>query len=275
MTSPPSISFEVNGKPLSITLPEPEDGSIRSIFIVGLPKAGSTLMNRIMTPLCRSAGLVPFSLHNTFRTMGLSPAQFPKEAQSLFIPRGYNYNGFRGWDAEYAVPRWASGRTILMVRDPRDMIVSQYYSEAFSHKPPGSEADDALAKRFEERRKALQDQSVEDYVIANAATVRRGYLRTVRRLDKIDYKTWRYEDIVFDKLRWTKEMLDYLQLSAPAELIETTVEKFDIKPSTEQVDQHVRRVTPGDHRNKLSPGTIKRLNNAFSEILERYGYSAD
>lgn len=49
---------------------------------------------------------------------------------------------------------------------------------------------------------------------------------------------------------------------------------MDRRPAQERPDKHVRRVTPGDHREKLQPATIARLNEAFGDVLERFGYSA-
>lgn len=270
-----SISFEVKGHTQKITLPEPQSEDCGSVFLVGLPKAGSTLLNRVMTPLFEHVGLTPFSLHQTFRQMGLEPKFYPKDVSPLFADKGYAYIGFRGWNNRYPVPECASGRTVFLVRDPRDMIVSKYYSEAFSHRPPGTQVDDTLAKRFEERRRELQSQSVDEYVVSDAAAVLRSYRRTLEKLESIEYRTWRYEDVIFDKLRWVQDMLDYLQLEVPDGVVTRVVARNDIRPAAEVADQHVRKVTPGDHRTKLTHATINKLNEIFSDILDQYNYITD
>ena len=35
--------------------------------------------------------------------------------------------------------------------------------------------------------------------------------------------------------------------------------------------EHVRHVTPGDHRNKLKPSTIEQLNRIFADVLDVLG----
>ena len=35
---------------------------------------------------------------------------------------------------------------------------------------------------------------------------------------------------------------------------------------------HIRKVTPGDHKDKLNLNTIKLLNEVFEDILVKYNY---
>lgn len=83
---------------------------------------------------------------------------------------------------------------------------------------------------------------------------------------------WRYEDIIFDKLRWVREVVDYLQLDVPERLVNVAVERNDVRPELEKFDQHIRQVSPGDHRRKLQESSIEKLNVLFRPILDKYGY---
>ena len=38
------------------------------------------------------------------------------------------------------------------------------------------------------------------------------------------------------------------------------------------VMEHIRHVTPGDHKNKLKKSTIAQLNDIFSDTLDALGY---
>ena len=149
------FSFPYKGTTQSIDLPE-KGGDSPSVFLIGLPKAGSTLLNRVMQPLCERGGLAHFSLHNEMRRLGISMRDMPDNIGEIYEPTGYTYIGYRGLQSHDQLPEFASGRTVYLVRDPRDMVVSKYFSEAFSHRPPGSAADDRMVKKFEERRQKLQ-----------------------------------------------------------------------------------------------------------------------
>jgi hypothetical protein len=47
-----------------------------------------------------------------------------------------------------------------------------------------------------------------------------------------------------------------------------------VKPVGEDIRSHMRKVTPGDYREKLRPETIAELNRRFSEVLDALGYSS-
>jgi hypothetical protein len=89
------------------------------------------------------------------------------------------------------------------------------------------------------------------------------------------HRLYRYEDVIFDKLTWTQDMLDYLKFDVPARLVEAVVARNDIVPDDEAPLEHIRHVTPGDHRHKLQPQTIAALNEVFGGVLERFGYDVD
>jgi len=267
-----SVEFAFEGKSQTLTLPDPGKQDLKSAFILGLPKAGSTLLNRIMQPLCEEAGLAAYGLHHELRRLGIPPAKAPANVAELFLPTGYVYLGFRSFPYHFAIPGFASGRTILLVRDPRDMVVSLYFSLAHSHTKPGQAASDSLLKTFNERRQQAQEQDIDSFVLSKTRAVQNYFASIERNLDGIDHKCWRYEDIIFDKERWTNEMLDYLELSVPQKMVRTIVARNDIKPSTEASTEHIRKVTPGDHKDKLNSGTIEKLNQALAPILRRYGY---
>jgi hypothetical protein len=48
--------------------------------------------------------------------------------------------------------------------------------------------------------------------------------------------------------------------------------QVDEVPDSEDQKRFVRRVIPGDHRNKLQPETIKRLNNQLRESMFHFDY---
>nr|MBA3810888.1 hypothetical protein [Caulobacteraceae bacterium] len=44
------------------------------------------------------------------------------------------------------------------------------------------------------------------------------------------------------------------------------------RPPVEDPSAHVRKVTPGDHVDKLKPATIAALNTRLAPILRDHGY---
>ncbi|MDJ0630799.1 MAG: sulfotransferase domain-containing protein [Rhodobacter sp.] len=266
------IVFDYNGKSHCIAFPE-ATADLPSLFVIGLPKAGSTLFNRIMHVLCQRAGYQVVPWHNVLRKYGIRPRDFPVNIAEVFLPKGYAYIGFRGLVQHERLPAFAGGRTVYLVRDPRDMVVSQYFSAAYSHPPPGTKADASLLRDFEATREKLQRTPIDDFVLETAPGFLQMHQLTASLLSDLDHRMWRYEDIVLEKQRWIEEVVGYLDLDVPAGVVRNVVARNDVVPTAESKRQHIRRVTPGDHRDKLKPETIARLDEIFAPVLTRYGYT--
>lgn len=257
-----------------VTLALPEPGRAPSAFLVSLPKAGSTLFYRLMTPIANRAGLPFFSLPNTLHDIGVPARDVATGLSEVFRPTGYTYGGYRGIEPGMELPPYADGRTVVLVRDPRDMLTSLYFSEAKSHVPPGNSASDTLLKQFEERRRRALSTAIDDFVLGRAAGLLFSFETVQRELEGKAHKLFRYEDVIFEKRRWVDETIAYLGMDVPERLIETVVEKNDVRPAGEDDAKHIRKVAPGDHLDKLRPETIAELTRVFAPVLERFGYVA-
>jgi len=266
----PALSFEVEGRAIEVELPPP--GRAPSVMVLGLPKAGSTLLHGMMEAIAGPSGLTYFALAQKMYTSGVLPPQVPAEATKLFVPDGYLFGGFRGVPPQVEMPKWAPGRTILLVRDPRDMLTSLYFSHAFSHRPPGGEEDGAARQQFDKQRAEAQALSVDDFALDRFRRILSLYKQIGRKLARVDHKVYRYEDVIFDKANWLKDIVKTLKLSAGDDWVDANVARFDVVPQEERPDKHVRRVTPGDFKEKLKPQTIAKLDRAFADIYGKYGY---
>ena len=264
----PSMSFTIEGRQIDVRLPPP--GPSSSVVVLGLPKAGSTLLHGMMENMARDLGLTYFALAQQMYTSGVLPPQVPPEVSQVFVPEGYLFGGFRGVPPKVELPTWASGRTILLVRDPRDMLTSLYFSHAMSHGAPGG--DGAAKARFEQQRAEAQAQSIDDFALERSKLVAHIYRLIDKKLKNIDHKVYRYEDVIFEKVDWLRDIATYLKLPISDGMITDTIAKYDIVPSKESPDKHIRRVTPGDFESKLQPETIRQLDEAFADIYQRYGY---
>ena len=235
-----------------------------SVFIVGLVKSGSTLLNRIMRPITVAAGLNYSAPASEMFARGLKL----KGAVIDFEPFGHAYGGFR--DLPWPLPTFGADRTVLLVRDPRDALTSLYFSVAYSHVPPGTADSPKLLAAFEARRARVRAMAIDDFVLQEA----KGQERLMRRIlaNTPRHRLYRYEEIIFDKLAWTVDMVEYLGLSPPPHLVSTVVARNDVLPAEDAPLEHVRHVTPGDHRDKLRPETIAALDARFGEVMNKLGY---
>ncbi len=249
----------------------PTDMSRQSCFLFSLPKAGSVLLNNIFGKLSAEVGLSWVDLPGYCFQNGILPKKLGEDVANIFRPRGYCYGGFRCFAEEYVISDLDKCKSILLVRDPRDILVSDYFSMRSSHPPPGGNG--ALKKMFDEIRVAALEMDIDQYVISMSSEYLHRFESYRHGLkDRVPYKLYRYEDVIFEKRRWIASMMEYLGWEISPKILNRVASEFDAIPRTEDETRHIRQVTPGDHKRKLRPGTISDLNKMFSEIMQEFGY---
>lgn len=251
----------------------PAAGDFPACFAFSIHKAGSSLMHSMIAAVCNKTGIPSISIPDILFVEGIVENEWQNDPGiARALTDGRVYLGFRALppllqvDDSLALTR----KSVLLVRDPRDALVSQYYSfggKHLSHRLPTKNTD-----QFLERTKATADLEIDEYVLTFAPQ----YLAKLRAYrDHLDFSTVllrRYEDIFFDKRNFLEEIFRHFGLQVDADAIREVAEAHDIRPATEQVGQHIRKGTPGDHREKLQPATIARLDEMFREIGLFYGY---
>ena len=190
-----------------------------------------------------------------------------------YRPVGYFYGPFRSFNR--GIPNLEDYKIFLMLRDPRDVIVSSYYS-IYSHVTPLLEGKRAHRLRMNRRKKTLE-QTVDEFAInkleANSRFLDR-YKEYHRELmGKPNVLFLKYEDMVGDFSAWLDRLTGFLELDLGREFIAGLKAGAEFKVSKEDVYKHKRQVTPGDHRRKLKPETIEILNAKTREIRQFFGYS--
>jgi len=75
---------------------------------------------------------------------------------------------------------------------------------------------------------------------------------------------------------WLKKIMSAFCLTNPEEtcqLVEARHAQSVAAGEEEDIWSHKRKVTPGDHREKLRPETIVRLNEIFAPVFRKLGYT--
>lgn len=248
----------------------------QSTMAYSLAKAGSTLLYDMLSVLSPAAGLTYFSPEDALFAEDVSVNNRPANVGDLFSQTGVCYGGFRQFPA-YPIPILHSTKSIFLVRDPRDMAVSLYFSMMKSHVLPegGGSAAGARAE-FERARANVAAVPIDTWVV-HAAVIQytrmfEGYLAQ-GFLWRPNVVTYRYEDVIFDKRGWLADICDWFEWDVPADARNAIADRFDLRPDAERPDQHVRQVSPGNHKAHLSADTIARLNGLFAEYMRLYGYT--
>lgn len=156
---------------------------------------------------------------------------------------------------------------LFMVRDPRDILVSSYYSLAYSH--PLSPAAEIREQQLRERAE-VQSMTLDDFALSQAEKQRRYFaclhdLHTACSCGVL----LRYEDMVDDFDRFAEGLCTHLDIR-PRVL--RNLERRSRPRRQPDESQHRRSGQTGQFRDRLSPETIRRLNEQLSETLKLFGY---
>ncbi len=241
--------------------PRPEVEDTSGVFF-SMHRSGSSLVHRVLRERARAEGLRTVNLARYFTLAGRSlDAAFESEAwrERVFSPRGYYYGVFRRMRP---VPELDRFQVLLLLRDPRDVLTSQFFSLTRGHRMMS-------ADHYDRRRRARR-MDIDAFVLDRASDWRQRYREYVRYLfGRPTVLLVRYEDLIDDFSGHWRTIVDHMgwgSESAPAvPAVDFTVEREDPRA-------HKRQVGWGDHRDKLKPGTVRHLNRTFEGILDELGY---
>lgn len=252
------------------------DSKQQSILHFSLNKSATQYVKKVLTQATTSLGMATanlngYAFHSDFPYLDLLSKEEFEQYQYLFKSKGYLYSVFGGMvDGLKDLEQYL---VVLMIRDPRDIVVSSYFSTAYSHPLPSDNSN--KADDFYEKRARTQQMSVDEYALQESEIVLKVYNRYIELLlekHPTCYVT-KYEDMVNDHEKWLNDLLAYCQLDIKESLRNQLLQQNKrLKPKAENVNDHMRKGVAGDFLEKLQPTTITTLNHKFAHILKRFGY---
>lgn len=241
-----------------------------SIIFYTTFKCASVYVTDILRKLVKDAGIIPIDLNGYAWETGESKEKL--RIKTAFDPKifktlGSFYGCFREFN-EWQIPSLEQFKIILMLRDPRDVVTSLYFSHAYSHAVPLLNQKELLGFR----EKALS-MTIDEYVIENIPKYIKIYQEYCQNLlGKPNVIFITYEKMVADFDSWLDFIIDFLRLQVSLEIVNQIKKAADFTVKEENVYAHKRQVVPGEYQRKLKPETIEILNANFSEILDLLGY---
>lgn len=256
-----------------IEVPVRQGGSGPVFFCLGVRKSGSTVLHRIMTFLANRNNVNAVDVPSTFFRNGFTVHHWQALDLVPLIRPGNCYLGFRTYPEALAnSEEFRTARKVFMFRDPRDALVSEYYSDAFSHAVPRADAAGDGRDLFLKKRAEAQAADIDDWVLDKVGGIRNTLAVYATVLDDPSCLVLRYEDFIFQKRRMIAKILDHFGWSVELPRLARFLEEVDVVPTAEDHSRFVRRVVPGDHVVKLKAETIRRLNYRLEDVMRRYDY---
>jgi len=248
-----------------------------SIIHFSLNKAATQYTGSVLEECAVENGMVPVSIHGyafhtNFPYLDHLSAEEMKTYQHIFKPVGYLYSVFGGMIE--GILDLEKYKIVLMVRDFRDLLVSEYYSVVYSHVSPWQQGN--KYERFIEQRTKAKEFAIDEYAVTESNRIYHTLQRYKTLLtDKYPnvYMT-RYEDMINDFRGWLNNLLVYCDLRVGEEFFNALIDRNEhLRPKDEDIQRHVRKGKCGDYREKLSQETIEYLNAKFSSMLLTFGYN--
>jgi len=243
-----------------------------SVVHFSISKSATQYVRRILGRMGAEVGLVPVNL-NTYAAwsempyLNHWPRGRPPEYAKAFHPKGYLYSSFNGWVRD--IPGIDDYRKLLVIRDPRDVLTSQYYSTAFSHPIPGRHK----RRGFEHRRERARSLTIDEHVLERVGRLRAVYeTYATEVLHRPNLRVLTYERLVGDFEAWLEDVAAFTAIPLTEALRTSLVAEADAPPEGRSDDKR-RQVSPGDHRRQLHADTVERLDVELADVLVTFGYS--
>lgn len=247
----------------------------QSIIHFSTNKAATQHIKKVLRKISVENKIIPVSFHDyAFYSKApfLDHLSFDEmeNYKQIFKEKGYLYSVFGGMIQN--IDNIDKYKIILSIRDPRDVLVSSYYSKTFSHIEPlkiSSKHD-----KFMQKKDWAKNVDINQYVLKEAETLHSilNKYMTILCLNK-NVGIVKYEDMILDYSKWLTTLVDLTGMkmsnSLEKELIDENLKR---KPVNENKFSQNRKGIAGDYKEKLEKGTIEKLNTMFEPIISFFNY---
>ena len=265
----------------------------KSLAFFTVHRCASSFVGQLLSDLALEKGIIPIDIEGfVHASPGVAPIDqqlidFHRSCSSktdnksvdesifkrFFRPHGLFFGPIRDPRCIHQVLSGDGTKSILMLRDPRDVLTSLYFSILHSHAIPNNpNAKQTLLRLREEGSQVNIDQYI-NYLVAEWAGNYRMYRTEL--VGRPDVMLLKYEDMVADFPSWFDQLTNFWQIELRPRIRDKYLQRANFDVKREDKNAHKRKVTPGDFREKLRPQTIEMLNYEFRDVLNLLGYSTN
>lgn len=205
----------------------------------------------------------------------IEPQPFPDRPLDGPVVKGAVYSPIYSTRSQFsaAVPDYAAHRTFVVIRDPRDTLISWYFSLMYSHKTD--------KPTVAESRTELQTLSKPDGLSLMIEKQMLGIEAFQREWLAVGVPVFRYEDMWADQHGEFAKIFDYCKLNISPLRRRYLVHRQSFTLRTfwrlgrPNPKSHFRQGTPGDWKNHFSDDVKRRFKERYGELLVLAGYEKD
>jgi hypothetical protein len=171
-------------------------------------------------------------------------------------------------------PRW---KAFFIMRDPRDIVVSRYFSFKISHRVIGNIGD------LRERLKGMSEAEGLCFVIDELE--RRGLFAALRSWTQLppvndEAPLFRYEDLIGpEQFNQFDRLFTACDFRVPPDALRDVLQRNSFAarsggraPGVEDVSSHLRKGVAGDWRNHFEPDVERHFRQQTGNLVDELGY---
>lgn len=160
---------------------------------------------------------------------------------------------------------------IFFLRDPRDVLVSAFYSFGFTHSLGNDE--ERKSERLKEREK-IQTGGIDVYALKAGVEWLLPIYEKYRSFREEENRSLylRYDEFAHDTKRFLTAILEFLDVNLPEDAFNTIVDKAAPVQARPRDGKHKRSGKTGQYQTELKPDTIEFLNEKLSAVLDYWGF---
>lgn len=173
------------------------------------------------------------------------------------------------------LPKPETYKTFFVTRDPRDIVVSFYFSTKYSH---------PLMAYIPKMRKELEEMTVpEGLKYAADALEEMGVFEAQKSwaaMEDANCKIFQYEDLARDNRTFLHELLSYLEVDIAPEQFDVLYERHAFKNLTkgrvqgkEDINSHYRKGSAGDWKEHFDEDVMTYFQNVTGDLVDRLAYA--
>jgi hypothetical protein len=261
------VLCEAHNARLRLTVPVKSRCEYENVYHCTMRKTASQWIKALFGDpvVYRHSGLLPYD-----------PRPYKWHPPQAFPPGRAVSTLFISHSAFVSIPKPARYRAFFILRDPRDIVVSSYYSYRSSHTPMGD---------VPQVRRAIQDMPPKDgllYVIDHLS--RKATFRALRAWATAPsteaVRHFRYEDLTGDhQLEELDRLLRHCGILLPPSDLTALQSRYSFsrmrgdRGGTGTVS-HYRKGEPGDWRNHFDDDVHEAFTTAAGDLAELLGYPA-
>ena len=222
-----------------------------------------------------SSGLTPYNYQEFAPGGRLDPRPFDQRFIGKPFPRHTIATPlYMDWGSYDSIPKPEAFRTFFVMRDPRDVLVSLYFSMRESH---------VLQGRVAQIREQLQGLSLEDGLAHEMGRMRKEkFFHQMRswyeRRGDENIRVVRFEDVVGpEQFQHMRSLFDHIGIAISDAELERLLDKYSFgKLKKESGDggkpSHYRKGSAGDWQNYLGPEQLRAFTEASDDLCSFLGY---